>query len=183
MASTSVDISNLALSYLGGNPITSLEDDSKEANLCKANYQPTLEAVLETREWSFAIKRFSTATPLSPAPTYGFANAFQLDADVLRVLEVSDNKYDWQIEGRTVVTDEASIEYKAIVAVNAVLFSASFVQALASRLAAEIAIAITNSRTMQSQMLELYGVKLREAQASDGRQGTTRRVRGKRFTR
>lgn len=184
MPSTSVDISNLALSYLGGNRITSLEDESKEANLCKANYQPVLEAVLEAREWSFATCRFTSGSPASPAPVYGFANAFQLDASVLRVLDVNDNDYEWQVEGRRIVTDQESVEYRAICRIeDTSLLPPTFVQALASRLAAEIAIALTNSRTMQGQMLELYGVKLREAQASDGRQGTTKRIRGSRWRR
>lgn len=184
MASNTVEICNIALGYLGGNLITSIDDDSKEAALCKANFTATLDAILETRDWAFATCRFETATPVSPAPTFGYANAFQIDSSVLRVVEVNDNAYEWQVEGRTIVTDQGSVQYKAVCSVpDPIILSPAFVQAFATRLAAEIAIPLTNSRTMQGNMFELYGVKLREAQASDGRQGTTRRIRGPRFRR
>ena len=52
-----IQICNLAISWLGGQRITSFGDETAEAILCYANYELARDAVLERIEWSFAIKR------------------------------------------------------------------------------------------------------------------------------
>ena len=49
-----VGICNQSLSWLGGNRITSLDDDTVEANLCIDNYEHSRDTVLDMRHWTFA---------------------------------------------------------------------------------------------------------------------------------
>ncbi|GAG49967.1 unnamed protein product, partial [marine sediment metagenome] len=53
-----IDITNMALSWLGEEPITSLQDDLDRANIMAINYIPARDATLEAHDWSFAIMRF-----------------------------------------------------------------------------------------------------------------------------
>ena len=62
MASTTfVSISNRALTFLGAQPITSLEDDTKEARACNRMFEQSRNQVLRGHAWNFAIKRASLA--------------------------------------------------------------------------------------------------------------------------
>jgi len=79
--SARIDIVNIALTWIGADQITSLEDDSPSAILMKTNYFLARDATLEEAEWSFAIKRWlparATEIPLAgaayfyPIPTTG----------------------------------------------------------------------------------------------------------------
>jgi len=170
-----VDICNLALSWLGGSLITSLDDNSTEAKLCKANYAIVRDAVVESRDWTFAVQRYDLAKNATP-PVNGYANGFQIPSTVLRVVEVNCGE-DYRVEGNDIVTDENSVKIRAIGQVtDTSFFSPLFVQALAQRLAADIAIGLTQSRELQQQHWQLYLAKLDEAAANDGMQGKSRKI-------
>ena len=177
-----VAICNQALGWLGANLITSLDDESTEAQLCKLNYNPLRDAVLERVDWSFAIKRF-VAAPLVQPPAYHYSHAFELDSEVLRVITVSASAddypqvEDWVVEDRKILMNYNTCYYRAVTAVtDSTRFSPLFVQALAARLAADMAIPLTNSRTLQEDMFKIYVAKVREAKASDGRQGRSQQT-------
>ncbi len=170
-----VSICNQAIAWLGGTLITSLDDNSTEAKLCKATYASVRDAVLEARDWTFAIGRHDLPVSAT-APINGYANAFPIPSDVLRILGVLDND-DWQVEGQDIVTNEGAVSIKAVVRVtDPNRFSALFVQALAARLAADLAIPLTQSRELQKQHYQIYNDKLDEAVTNDGMQGKSRKI-------
>ncbi len=64
MADSAVQICNIALRRVQGEPITDLEtDDSKSAALCRTFYEPTRDALLEDHPWSFALRRRVVSVP------------------------------------------------------------------------------------------------------------------------
>ena len=67
MATSPVQICNISIGWLGGTLITSLDDGTNEANLCKATYEPSRDQVLEERNWTFATKRTSL-NPIADPP-------------------------------------------------------------------------------------------------------------------
>lgn len=183
MILSEVSICNQALGWLGANLITDFDDGSDEANLCKANYDYIRDAVLEDTGWSFALKR--DQIPLLADAELGYGSAFQLPDDCIRVERIfSDSRmYDgdqleYVIEDRKVLTDNGTcfIRYIARI-IDVSRFSPNFVQALAYRIATDLAIPLTKSRTMQLQMFELYNNRLEVASATDGMQGRSRRIR------
>ncbi len=93
-----VSICNQALGWLGANLIISIDDDNKEAALCKANFDDIRDAVLEEREWTFCVRRITLA-PLLLKPVYGYGNQFLLPPDVIRVLNVPDTTFGSTILG------------------------------------------------------------------------------------
>ena len=184
MAATEVSICNQALGWLGANLITSLDDETNEARLCKANYSNLRRAVIEEASWRFAIAR-RKLTPLQEKPVYGYENRFQLPANLISVEEVSDGNREideWDREGDTVLADvqEVYIKYTWDV-VDPARFSPGFVQALAARLAADLAIPIAESRQLQSDMVQMYAAKLVNADTLDSMQGRNQPITSNRL--
>ena len=200
-----VSICNLALGWIGANLITSLDDDNREAQLCKTNFADIRDAVLEEREWTFAVRRLSLA-PTVLKPVYGYGNQFLLPPDVIRVLNIPDTTFGdtlsfftgairqaqqgpdqqpqlpvWRKEsvdqpgtlvGQVILANTDQLLVRVIWRVtNIDLWSPMFIHAVAARIAADLAIPLTQNRTLQSDMWNLYDLKLRKAAVMDGMQG------------
>lgn len=187
---TKVSIANQALGWLGANFITAFTDQSTEAQLIDANYPDVRDAVLEERAWTFATRRMSLVTD-SIAPDYGYSNRFLIPGNVLRILQVrndqrnfSTNNLDWTREGNYILCDSDAVQMQYIMCLDdPSQYSPGFSQALAARLAADLAIPITRSRSLQQDMFGLYQAKLRSAAALDGMQGRPRSFNSNKLTR
>jgi hypothetical protein len=170
---TEVAICNQALSLCGANLITSLDDDSVEARVCKINYQYLRDSVLEAAEWSFAIKR-ATLARLAETPVYGFSYMFLLPSDSVRLLNViaDDREDEWVLEGDKILSNSKSISIRYIRRViDPARFSPNFAQSLAYRLAAEISIPLVESRSLQEQLYSIFVKQITEAVNMDNMQG------------
>lgn len=179
MAVSEVSISNLALSWLAGNLIISLDDPINEARLCKANYELSRDAVLEAMAWTFATKRYRL-TPETNSPAWGYEFQFTIPAEIITVLDVTNqpdspngaNDLDWRREGNLIVCDANPIYIKAIYReVDPARYPPNFIQAVAARLAAEISIPLTESIQMMNNMEMKYKDRLMIAASTDGMQG------------
>jgi len=180
-----VSICNQALGWLGANLITSLDDETTEAVLCKANYSHLRDAVLEEADWTFATRRFKLVK--SPnEPVYGYANKFQIPNDALRLISATnreDNRndtdeFDWRREENFILANDAVVYSKIVVRItDPKRFSFMFIQALAYRIAAELATPLTESRTKEEKMQQMYEHRINKAKASDGSQGKSDRIK------
>jgi len=175
-----VSICNQALSLVGANVITSLDDDTQEAKLCKLNYDNLRDTVLEAHDWTFAIKWYDLPALANP-PLSEFANAYEIPSDVLRIMFVGqnyENQANWQVEGGNIVTDDTTCRCQTIISIDdPSRYSPLFVQAFVARIAMELAIPITNSRTLMESNAQLYRAKVQDAVTKDNQQGRTRRIR------
>tara|TARA_R110000824_G_scaffold130843_1_gene292760 strand:+ start:651 stop:1205 length:555 start_codon:yes stop_codon:yes gene_type:complete len=170
MATTFVQIANRAITFLGATTITALTDDTKEGRSVKRMYEQTRDQVLRDHPWNFAIKRKSVAANTT-APIYKYTNAFDFPDNTLRILAV-DTDEEWTIEGRQIVTDAPAplkIAYLERV-IDANLFDASFIEAYAVRLAADIAYDITASQTIVRALEQKYIQTLRSARLADAQE-------------
>jgi len=201
MADSPVAICNQALGWVGGDLITSLDDESKEAKLCKANYELLRDAVLEEREWTFAVERIELAK-VSEDPVYGWGAMFQIPPRVIRILQISgsatglsaitrggtgmgqESRLEWNREGDKVMCNAGAVFARCLVQVKDTnKFSPAFSQALAARMAMDLAIPIASSRLLQKDMAQMYGEKIRLAAGTDGMQGRSQRTRSDSLTR
>lgn len=82
-----VTICNQALSHIGESPIVSLTEGSADANLCSQFYPLARDAILEDRQWSFALKRASLV-PSVTAPPSTWLFAYVLPGDAFHVIAV-----------------------------------------------------------------------------------------------
>ncbi len=178
-----VNICNRALTLLGAEVITSLGDDTQEAKLCAIHYPGVRDAVLHERDWTFATE-WQTLTQIADPPLSEYPNAFQLPTDTLAVLFVGQDYTrpapKWQVEGDAVRTDETTCKAQLLTRVkDTSRYPPLFEEALVSRLAAELATPITESRQLMLDLMQSYAEKVRMAAARDSQQGRSRRLRSR----
>ena len=175
-----VAICNQALSLVGAQHITSFDDDQIEAKLCKTIYAPVRDAVLSEHGWRFATRWEEIPASANPSPGE-YTNEFPLPPDVLSVLFVGrdyEHPEIWQLEDSAIRSNVNKCKCQVLYQVeDTSKFTATFTQALVARLAAELAIPITNSRTLMENMYAMYESKVRIAVSKDGQQGRSRRIR------
>jgi len=194
---STVDIANYALNNLGASNISSLDENSKAARIVNQRYEAVRDAVFRAHPWNCLIERAQLAQD-TDAPAFGYAYQYALPTNpyCLRVLEFSNGTLSYPqdnitnnsggpvfvIEGRKLLTDEAIAQIKYIGRVtDPQQYDASLVEALASRLAAEVCYAITGSTSMVQIQTSLYEAKINEARFNDATEGATQRLEASDF--
>jgi hypothetical protein len=165
MASSEVNICNLALLGLGKERINKLSDSGLRATTCNEFYASTRDALIRAFEWDFAKER-RTMAPLVETPDWGYAFQYDLPSQplTLRVLEVNGSEIGWVVEGTRLLTDESTIQILYLKQVtDPTKFDALFYQLLAKRLQAEVAYTLTRSTTKQDRAIALYEAVENEA--------------------
>jgi hypothetical protein len=175
-AQTDVTICNLALTMLGADRITSLLDDTENARKCNSVYTFVRDEVLRAHPWNFAIKRAVLAELATP-PVFGYDHQFQIPSDCLRVFEVSsgwsdvESETEFEIEGKALLTDMNTCYIRYIFRqTDPTQFDSSFVNAIAARLAAEMAYSITGHGSMATAMMQIYEQKMSAARSADAQE-------------
>lgn len=167
-----VGICNQALTSLGANTITALNEDTKEANLCNEKYAHERDSLLRAHPWNFAIERVALAT-LTEEPAFEYEIVYQLPTDCLRVLATSVSSTEYKIEQGKLLSNESSVNIKYIKQItDPTKFSEDFAEALAARLAWKLAYPITASRTVAADAYQMYKDALNMARAADAQEGT-----------
>jgi hypothetical protein len=168
-------ICNRALEKLGEQPIVSINDGTKQAQALKRVYQDTLSALLVEHPWHFAKKR--AALPASAtAPVFGFAYAYPVPTDFLRLLAIKDGP-DFSLEAdaagsQAILCDAAaplSILYLYAVSDPGRL-PPHFVEAFSSKLAFDICEDVTQSNTKKDILAQLFTADLAKAKRVNGMQ-------------
>ena len=191
MAINATKICNMGILHVGGNKISSINDNSVEARLCEVHYDQARDKVLADKDWTFAVSRAEIAQN-AVSPVFGYQGSFTLPSDCLRVMEVfedansfkdGNNPLDWEREENNVFADtQGSVFIKYIKRIEATSrFSAGFVDALAHYLAYKFAIPLAQSKGLQTDMMNLYLRSLKDAANADGLQGRSKRIRSSRL--
>ena len=175
-----VAICNMALLYIGQDDIQSLEEGSKAARLCSMLYAPVRDQLLEEHHWNFATRHASLAL-IGPADgntaAFGWDYAYQLPPDCLRVRRLAgDAPYEVREKG-VLLTNVADAQAVLTVrVVDAERFPALFIEVLARKLSAELAVPLTASGKLEQSMMTKYlnaFERARLADASEGEQEPT----------
>lgn len=176
-----IDIVNAALVQLGCEKIVALDDSTAEGRIAGPLYPITRDAMLAQRQWTFAKTRVALALSNTP-PVFGFANAYALPNDIITVIRV------WFADGRTLVADyireggyvltnaEAPVFAEILRKVPESAFHPLFTKALVAQLAADMAIPLTENRSLADSWETKAVNRLQEAALQDGKQGTNETV-------
>lgn len=157
---------NVALTRIGANQITSLEDDTEEQRAAVALWDVVRRATIRDGTWSWATREVGLA-PLVSNDSLRFQYSFQLPSDCLRVMEVYDT-YNYKLVGRHIHSDGSTCKLRYIADVtDTTEWDPSFDDVMAQRLAAELAFALTKSQATADSMWVLYDRKLRTARHQD----------------
>lgn len=156
---SSISIINKALALLGCNRITSLADNTSEAKAASNIYNDSLKSILAECCWNFACKRvlLNQLTTIPDWSRDGMNTYFQLPSDFVAVFEVKNPEAKWRIEGDTILanTNEFGILY-VYFCVSCNKYTASFAEAFAYKLAAEMCYELTNSSEKAHELLQFY---------------------------
>ena len=172
-----IQVANRALTKLGSARITSLSDDTKAARSISNCFDDLRDDELRAHRWQFAMKRTSLAA-LSDTPAFGYNYQYAVPADFLRIdmvddrfpAAVMDNYIDaeyleWTLEGNVILTDiGAPLKLRYIAQVtDPTEWDTNFREALASRIAMEVAEDLTQSDTKKQAAAKDYDRAIRQA--------------------
>ena len=181
-----IDISNLALSHVGGRPIESFSEGTKEAIECRRFYETDRNAVLEDHNWNFARKSIDLALLSETFPGWDYAYAWPTDCLGPRIIYnpvglpgqqgVVEIQYEVRaneaLTQRIILTDQedAVLIYTAKVT-TANLYDNQFIQALALRLGADLAQTIRADSQLKLNLLTEYGAIIARAKVKQSNEG------------
>ena len=177
--SNEIEICNMALSYLGQDPILNLIDPKNTPEqLCALHYPIVRDSVIADRMWTFATMRAVSET--NQKDEWGDQYAHDIPDGWLKVFRAYYNiqsqtkkiQSKWVVESGKILSDDPILYLwgvRQVVDVNEI--PAQVQQAIAQMLAAELAIPITQNNSLMANMWALYETKLRAAAARDGGQG------------
>lgn len=172
-----IQVANRALTKLGAARIISLDDDNKQSRAIKSCFEDLRDDELRAHRWSFAIKRTTLAADAT-APAYGYTYQYTLPADYLR-LDMVDDRYpsvqmdnyigaetlDFVLEGGKLLTDidaPLKVRYGASIT-DPAMWDVNYREALACRIAAEIAEDLTQSNEKRKMAWEEYKLAINKA--------------------
>jgi len=163
MASSDVQICNLALSVLGHNQISTLSEGTEASKLCALHYEPARDAALSAFPWNFAAAR-ATLSPLTSTPNHEFSAEFQLPVDCLQVLRIFNYTDIWRVEGRKLLAQISEVQIAYTAKVTEVgNYPPMFTQYLLHSLAALMAPRLTDNQTMARAHTELERIRVQAA--------------------
>jgi len=180
MASISkVRIANMALSNIGSrSAIESLTEDSAEANECNLWYDWSRIQTLEAFNWSFARRSVSLATHGDDAPTKRWAYRYVYPSNCVSIRFIENPigeqadpvPFETELgddgDTLTIVTDQASaVAIYTFDLETTSLFSPHFIDALAAKLAARVAFALTGDKDVVNGMQNLFSSLIVQAPA------------------
>lgn len=166
-----VDICNMALTSIGHKTIANIDEATEAARKCKVYYQQAVDETLRAYNWNCATARSALAQETA-TPAFGYSFQYALPADCLRVLQLAYLDLKFKIEGKKLLTNEPAASILYIKRIGAGEMDPLLVGAVAARLSAELAYALSNNRSLAELMLKVYEEKKLEAGCIDAQEGT-----------
>lgn len=173
-----VQICNVALIKIGQPSILSLTEDSLEARSCNLLYNDIRQEVLRSHLWNFAIKRVELAQS-TDTPVFGYNYKYALPSDCLRVLRMDPegDSIEFKIEDGYLLTNESQVYIRYVSNVtDPNKFDSSFRETLSTRLAAELAIVVTNDIDKANYYMNMYEIKLGQSTGIGSQEGTPEQI-------
>jgi len=168
-------IANPALIGIAARILTGTDDDSNQADLCKAMYETVRDTELRERIWNCTRKQIAIDVAVTE-PVYKWSYKYAIPEDCLYIIELEDDK-DFTIKSGFIYTneknadDQINIEYvqKADVEDTDELdleldrFDAGLKRVMAARLGAELSKTLTDKPEDQVRAWNFYEMMLDKA--------------------
>lgn len=168
MTTTKVSICNEALSMIGAKAIQSFDDNTDNARRCASIYDSTRRALLRMHPWSFAKKRVQLA-PVSTHPAFGYAHAFPLPKDFIRLWD--SGQYEYEMEGRHILANAELINLVYVADEdNEEIWDSLFCECMALYLVNKLAKPITGSQAEADSAWQKLQNMLKQARAINGQE-------------
>jgi len=189
---TEIEVANLALERIGSNSIMSLDDPNIEARTVKRELEQSRLYLLRHIEWNFAAKWVQLDTPSNDIVLPQFDYVFRAPADMIMIRGLKYPKSGgsasssvdigldpirrWQRVGQYIGTNYSQpvVEYTWDCPIGH--WDGSAAEALAWRVASQIAIPLARSADTKNMAIAEYSTTLQFAQNVDGREGVQDRL-------
>lgn len=101
-----VDIANMALGYVGDDPIPRIDDTTRRARTVSLYFNTARQRALRMGAWNCCSKRVELPKDAT-APAFGFTNRYRLPGDFMRLICLIDASRDatYEIESGYILTD------------------------------------------------------------------------------
>lgn len=178
--SSDIEICNVALSRVAHTqPIVSFTEHSKAAELCAVLFAPLRDLVLSAFPWPFAESIAYLADIGTPAP--GWAYRYRYPGDCLRVREIIQPgqrrslsadmqipyKIGYDVGGKVIHTDQPDAGVRFTFRVqDSTFFDPQFADALAWRLAMDLALPLSSKPDLQQFAAQQYQLALTVAEGA-----------------
>jgi len=173
MAASKVSICNGALIKIGVDPIDSISEDTRQAEVLNRIYDNKLDYVLNKHDWDFAIKR-DTLAQSTTVPEYEYTYCYQLPTDCIYIIDVYEDD-DWKVEGNFILSDEETCQIKYIYArPSEAYLSPIFCEALEFYIAASVCNLLTDDKGSYDRMMDGYNKVIKDAKWRDSLQKATK---------
>ena len=168
--SSAVEICNVALIGLGGETISSLEENTSQANMCNTVWNQARRAVLRSHPWNFAMKTTQLPQLQMNDRSYKYDYGYQLPSDLMRLVQVNED-YDYKVESNTIFTKRDTCFIKYIFDNDDVAsWDSLFSAVMSAKIQELIAYSITRERTDVENARKNYLAALFIAQATDSQE-------------
>lgn len=168
---SATDIANRALTLLGQQPIASLDETAPRAEAVKRIYTTSRDSLFEMHPWSWATRRTALARK-TETPAWGYGYHYALPTDMAKIIAVyPDHEYAIEADGLLSSEEEVYLHYVRYVKTEGI-YPALFVDALAARVAMDLAKSITESSTDWEAMTLLFKTAMHEAKLADAQRAT-----------
>lgn len=184
--SSLIQIYNAALARVAASRVSDPDlevDNARGVELCQDLYPIVKETTLAESAWSFASRKQKLDSIIAGDDDFNRGNRFLIPSDVIRVHRVFRtpqapewDQADWEREEQYIYVKLDVIYCHFIIDVSENKMPGYFVDAMSTRLAAEICMPITENPRLMRELWELYGAKITEAKSMDGSQGRSERT-------
>ena len=175
MAITKTELVNKALTLVGANPITNLDDDSNNARIVNRVYEIALRSILGECKWNFATKRVLLTLSADTLDWYdtGETYVYIKPTDMIRIFGTNDDSCTWREEGDYIVSDTSDLGVRYVYYLDTPSkYPASFIEAFIDKLCSDIAYMIVNSATLGDKFKTSYeSISLPKARAENSQTG------------
>jgi len=173
MSDTAITLCSKALIKIGAKSITSFEEETAESEVALQLYEPTLQNLLASYPWRFALTQ-KTLARLTEKPVSDYQYAYQLPNDCVRVLSagvnVKSSGLNYKIVGQKLYSNAASVVLNYIRRPEENTFPPFFVDALVGKLAAEFCLPLTESTTRTDYVKKMSETSIATARLVDSQQ-------------
>lgn len=158
-----IGIINHSLILIGESPITSLS--SAVGTVAETVYDTTLESMLTDHRWRFAVKKVALVAA-SGSPLNEWTNHFTLPSDMLMLIRTYPNSV-YEIYEDKLATNNNSVAVDYVFNPGETKYPEYFVKALAHQLASDMALSVTNDKTLEQRMAQKAEMAVAKAKHKD----------------
>ena len=174
MAFTKIDIASMALIKVGGEPITSFDEGTRQSQVVSNLYDQVKQSLFFTTFWNFATEKVQLAKLSETITDKSYEYVYQAPGDVMRIKGIIDSSgdltRDYTYEQNKIYANINPLILVYIKEVSEANMPPFFTEALVSKLAYEINEGVNGIAGKGQRLAQEYERKLRFAKITDAQE-------------